>query len=241
MVDWCTLQTTGSGNLWFDECEFWSQSGGGAGPCLMQHTGPATWTKCKFKGLTGNPLGSIGYDFSSGGRSTFQLCENAEFGVTFNSTITGPLFVRDGQWLAAVTVAKNGTTLENNNFAAEPTLSGTLLATSRNKVADSLTKAVTLSSSQNNYNWPTVCDTVLFDTTGTNNYSITGIVPRAKGTTVKAVNVDSADNVTLSHGSASSSAANKININAGSDLVLGPLDGKEIISTENTTMGWSEN
>jgi hypothetical protein len=99
-------------------------------------------------------------------------------------------------------------------------------------------QSVTLSASQNNYAWPTICDTILVDANAA--YSITGIVVWAKGTVSKIVNVDSSDVLTISHISASSTAANKININAGSDLALGSLDGVEIVSTENGTAGWSQ-
>lgn len=238
--DWAAFTTAGTGPKWWTECEFWSQSGGGAGPCLCQHTGDGYWNKCKFAGLTGNPLGSTGYDFNSGGRTTFDACENAAFDIIVNSGITGKVVMRNCDWKGGtVAFYENGTIIEGNNFANEPFISATLLATSRNKVADSLTKAVTLSASQNNYTWPTICDTILVDANAA--YSITGIVPRAKGTIVKIVNVDSSDVLTIAHGSASSSAANKININVGSDLALGSLDGKELICTENATMGWSEN
>lgn len=133
----------------------------------------------------------------------------------------------------------SGTKIFECEFAVEPTLTGTLLATRDNTVAGSLTKSVTLTASQNDYAWPTICDTILVDANGS--YSITGIQPRAKGCIVNIVNVDSSDNLTLSHNSGSSSAGNKININNGSDFVEGPSDSKQLLFTGGASLGATEN
>lgn len=132
-----------------------------------------------------------------------------------------------------------GTRIIDNDFAVEPTCTGLTRYQQGNRVAGSGTAAVSLTGSQNDYAWPTICDTLLVDANGS--YSITGIVPLAKGCVVNIINVDASDTLTLSNASASSAAGNRININAGSDFVEGAGDGKQLIFTGGGTLGATEN
>ncbi len=193
--------------------------------------------------MTGVTIDSSGSDETMLGSNGILYCNNCTFNSPVNFTTLDSLRLRNCQMAptgsGTCTIATNGAVLTANDWGEEPTLTGTLLNTRGNTVAGSATKAVTLSASQNNYAWPTVCDTILVDANGA--YSITGIVPRAKGVTVNIINVDASDTLTLSNASGSSSAGNQININAGSDFVEGAGDGKQLIFTGGATLGATEN
>jgi hypothetical protein len=131
-----------------------------------------------------------------------------------------------------------GTRIEDCEFAIAPTLTGATLFTRGNSVAGSARTSVALAANQDNYAWP-ITDTVIFTTTGTANYDITGVVARAPGSPIKAVNGDAADNVTIKH-DVTSTDANRFNVNAGTDIVLGPDDAASFIGTGGVNTGWSQ-
>lgn len=133
-----------------------------------------------------------------------------------------------------------GTIIIDSDFATAPNLAGAGLFTKGNRVAGLAYTSVALSGSQNNYVWP-VTDTVLFTTTGTNNYNIGGVVARANGSVINIVNVDSADNITVEHAGAGTTDTNDFNVNAGSNIVLGPNDGVSFIGIGQASAGWTQN
>jgi hypothetical protein len=146
---------------------------------------------------------------------------NTAFSLT--SAATGPVYIRNAmmQSSTATSIAEPNTILDGNNFAVAPTLTGTTLATSNNRVADAKVLSPSALGTTSNDLALGVTDTHRLDPNAANTV-LSSIVARAGGTTITIICVDAgaATLTLLDDDGATGTAANRIVTPDGADIVL---------------------